>query len=814
MRSFDHAGLMMILLVGVAVPIGGAYAQRAVPEIQAPVSTSFGTYAPYTVPRYSSEVGLSEPAISPNFSNVVTPANGFPWTSFFSAGERSLLLRNDMVARPEAFGTFAQAYSPTMTTVDLPAFITVDAVVHGLRISAEEAFRVAERDHARPALSSMLNDLSSLFRKQLNSEKNSAISEADRRILAYLQTGQALLDPGTGIDARVGELVDAELQKIHQASGTAASSVVPSTTIDYSRFKPTGYYAADASSSDYYRAKVWLSDVGFPLRGRDGTVDPQLARMAILLARAMDQLAGQGDFRDRYLSINELYGFFRGHPQDVLSWDAMAGATRAYYGRMVTADVSTLADESQLGQFVNYLDEQLPAGRNRLEARTFHLLDRTPSAGDAFFSQAMPGGGQGVGLAIASALGGERAQSLVVAGGTSGAAPKIARAAEDWVQDINWAMLYATQPLITGTETSGGYPRFMRTDAWRDREVTGALGAWADYLHPVSMLPMTTGGSVAKVGRRNASNLGTEGYVEPNPEAWGRIASLAAYIRNGLVDAPNGRMIGEKIEGRLQDIENVSAVMMQISAQELQGKELTDDQIQLLAGMPSRIAAYENFADGGIAGAGAPVVQGGVVSGSSAVADGHPLAIYVIVPRNDGEGGLMLTRGAIYSYFEPTGDLRSWQDAMDNAGTTAVQMPSWMAGFVSTDRNGFAQDTRNFRQVTGSIPATKVAYVPSEADRKRALPDVQLDLESNVVRRSDGELWVTIHAQQLDGVDVMMSVVNTSGQVVYTTAPARIENGERYDVIRVEGLQSGQYFLRVADQVGRQLASGRFMVVR
>jgi hypothetical protein len=94
------------------------------------------------------------------------------------------------------------------------------------------------------------------------------------------------------------------------------------------------------------------------------------------------------------------------------------------------------------------------------------------------------------------------------------------------------------------------------------------------------------------------------------------------------------------------------------------------------------------------------------------------------------------------------------------------------------------------------------------------VPSIEIDMESNVVRRSAGEPWFTVRAPRLDGNDITFNVVNSSGQVVHRSYPVRIENGERYDMVPLDDLQSGQYFLRVTDGLERTLASGRFMVVR
>ena len=102
----------------------------------------------------------------------------------------------------------------------------------------------------------------------------------------------------------------------------------------------------------------------------------------------------------------------------------------------------------------------------------------------------------------------------------------------------------------------------------------------------------------------------------------------------------------------------------------------------------------------------------------------------------------------------------------------------------------------------------------SKEEKKQRLLTADLEMESNTVRSSEGELWYTVRAPELNGADIIVTVLNTSGREVYRTTPARIEAGKRYDMIRVEGLQPGQYFIRVTDYADRTLASGRFMVVR
>src|SRR5207249_2941515 len=103
---------------------------------------------------------LSEPAIASSFSNVATSSAAFPWNNFFTAGERALLLKNSFVVRPEAIGSFGQAYATSFGSQPVGSFVTVDAILHGLRVTADEAQRAIERDYLVPNLASVVTDIS------------------------------------------------------------------------------------------------------------------------------------------------------------------------------------------------------------------------------------------------------------------------------------------------------------------------------------------------------------------------------------------------------------------------------------------------------------------------------------------------------------------------------------------------------------------------------------------------------------------------------------------------------------------------------
>jgi hypothetical protein len=784
-------------------------------EIEVPVSSGFGVYNPYVVPRYRPQIGLREPAVAANFSNVTVADPGFPWGSYFSAGERALLQKNNFVARPEAIGTFGQAYAPELASVDMGSFITVDALLHGLRVTVDETVRDMEKNYAVPALRDQLDDLAQSVASGATAERSQSMVAAGLQLLAYIQTGQVLLDPSASVDPRVSNEVATEVRNIKAAAGRGISAVFPGRAINYAIFVPVGYYTIDPKLGNYYRAKTWLSAVGFNLRTQGGDPDLVGVRAAALLARTIDGLA-QGDFRERYEDINEPLAFFSGSAAQGSSYGVLANSMKSYYGRMASLGTGFLNDDESLRSFVGYMEQQLPAEFSRRGSQPlFRILDWSGDAGQGEMAQLWSDAGSSsgsYGLAVMGALGSQQAAAIQDAGSLR--TMFSSQAAESWTQDLGHAVLYTVQPLAVTQVRPEGYPRFMRSDAWTSRELTTALGAWADFQHPTAMLPISSvakAGSVGSGGR--SSDLRTAGYVEPNPEGWARIASLAGYLRNGLVEERSDRMIGRKMELKLQDIENVSAKLMQIAAAELNGTDLTSEQLELIRVMPSRIAAYETFADKSLQGDGYPVSAGAARVAGSTVASGHPLAIYVIVPRNDGEDGLMLTRGAIASYYENGTSPEEMVRSLTTVGSPIRPDARLVGSYVASDRS-FAQDLRKLQAVTASMPGTAATYVPTKQEQKSIAPKGELSLESTVVSRSSGELWFTVHAPQLEGNDLVVTVAGSSGQTVLRSEIGRVQNGERFDMIRIGNLNNGQYFIRIADLAGKPIASGRFMVVR
>lgn len=784
-------------------------------EMGPSISTAFGVYRPYAIPAYRLLVGAGEPAIAANFSNVAVADARFPWNSYFTSGERALLQANGFLVRPEAIGSFAQAYAADLGPEPMGSFVTVDAVLHGLRVTMAEARRDMERNYAAPALGANLGDLAGALAERLDVERNTAIAASLKTLLAYVQTAHRLISPSAPVDPRVADIVAAELKKISGAEDALPSSVFPRQTIDYAMFAPRGYYTLDAQLAGYYRAHAWLSRSAFGLPAPGAAFDIASIRDAALLARMTSGLQNAEDFRRTLENINVPAAFFGDRGEAIVSWDLLSDALGTYYGRIVEAGPGFLADEQMLSGFARYLGDQfLDAGADRGSKIVFRMLEPIEASLPEMYAQVWKERRStrgDYGLAVMAAAGSPRAAELLGARSSFEQHEPMALGGSmmESMQELDGALLYTLHPLLQA-ERGEGFPRFARSAAWSTRELASALGAWADFRREPATTAMR---GVARAGRVGvAGGRMIEGYVEPAPEAWARIASLAGYLRNGLLESRGERLIGRAVETKLRDIENVSAGLMQIAAVELSGAELSAQQIDLLRAMRERIAAYETFADKGLQGDGYTSVAGGSdLGGGIQIANGHPLAIYVVAPRNDGEEGLMLVRGAVYSYYETESE--TGLAALSKPGSSIAPDARLREGYVSADRP-FAQDPTKFIGVTAAVPQTAATYTPTRSERIAAIHRADLRLETTVIGLSDNELWFTVQAPNLEGYALRASIADRSGQVLRHAEIGQVRNGERLDVFDVGRLGAGEYHLRVLDAEGTVLATARFRVIR
>ena len=139
----------------------------------------------------------------------------------------------------------------------------------------------------------------------------------------------------------------------------------------------------------------------------------------------------------------------------------------------------------------------------------------------------------------------------------------------DWNRNLYWAWLYTLKPLLE--QFGEGYPTFMHTQAWHDKELQTALASWTELRHDTilyakqSYTPMPA--SVPPEPKP------VVGYVEPVPEFYARMLALTSMTRNGLAQL---NALTDEEKARLENLEGILSRLIDISKAELENKELDE----------------------------------------------------------------------------------------------------------------------------------------------------------------------------------------------------------------------------------------------
>jgi hypothetical protein len=236
-------------------------------------------------------------------------------------------------------------------------------------------------------------------------------------------------------------------------------------------------------------------------------------------------------------------------------------------------------------------------------------------------------------------------------------------------------------------EKGDGYPSFMKKQAWADKELNTSLGSWAELRHDTILYAKQSYTMLATAIMTPPEP--PHGYVEPNPELYGRLASLTTMTIDGL--RSRGLLL-DVFGDRLARLKDLLTSLKTISEKELTGTKLSDDEYSLIRYVGSTLEGITTVP---------PEVKDAIANDTdermAIVADvhtdvnteqvleegvGNPYHIFVAVQI---DGKLVLTQGAAFSYYEfkqPMSDRltdEKWQDMLKN--NQASDTPEWTKNF-------------------------------------------------------------------------------------------------------------------------------------
>ncbi|MDY9924715.1 DUF3160 domain-containing protein [Methanosarcina sp.] len=141
--------------------------------------------------------------------------------------------------------------------------------------------------------------------------------------------------------------------------------------------------------------------------------------------------------------------------------------------------------------------------------------------------------------------------------------------AADWNRNLYWSWLYSLQPLLKDYDS--GYPTFMQTDAWQDKELCTSLASWTELRHDTILYAKQSYGIEEELPVFGDKPVG---YVEPVPECYNRLLALTRMTADGLEEMD---ALDEDTGRRFESLESVLEKLIEISEKELKNEELTEE---------------------------------------------------------------------------------------------------------------------------------------------------------------------------------------------------------------------------------------------
>ncbi len=644
-------------------------------------------------------VPIVEPyTVEPGLNNVINKR-----FFEFSSEAEELLIRNGFVVIPSETREFFITYEMnTYRYRPVPSFITTDSMLHNYHLFFSHLLRVIEKEKLSEELEKLSESMLLESKEQYNVLERTTWENAAKRNMGFFAVVGKLLDSTMTVPEEVKSEVEAELSLINKKEGIAVSPLMnigqnlmspEAFSEDYSQYIPRGHYTTDEKLEAYFKAMMWCGRMTFRAKNEDET------KSAFLMTLALTKKENGESWDKIYQPTN----FFVGKADD-LSYFEYYEPLVNIYGQDI--DLEALVSDSDkwvkcLGEInklkgpdinsIPIFDEDIQPDREN-EIKGFRFMGQRYTLDADIFQRLIyrevkedSKGNRRMlpkALDIPAAIGSEEAYSILETqedidfenykenidklqkyiGGLD---------EETWTQNLYWGWLHTLNALLP--ERTEGYPSFMQNQAWWRKDLTTYLSSWTELKHDTILYAKQV---YAECGGGNI-DVDDRGYVEPNPELYGRLASLIAMTREGL---SSRKLLKERDNESLLRLEKLALYLKTISEKELSNINLTDEEYDLIRSYGGQLEHFwlEALADTGVEHSSATdsnpaALVADVATDPNGVVlqegTGHIFDIYAIVPV---DGSLRIAQGGVYSHYEfqwPMSDHltdEKWRTMLDN----------------------------------------------------------------------------------------------------------------------------------------------------
>ncbi len=651
------------------------------------VATSFGNYIPpvleYTpqVPHYT---------INKDLSNV-----NMQGLSITSSTIKNQLATYGFSLVDEGVDDIYKLYD---SRDESPKLITTDLCLHAYHVLYDISLRILEGTNFTSDFELLLDMLRQNQQNKRATATAPVVQDALDRNIAYLSVMLFLLDNSTyPIPSSVLSMVTSELANIQ--GNNRAYSAIFGYEEDYSQYKVRGHYTRNEILTKYFQAMMYAGRMGFLVQSPTGDISMGInhTRMSMLLISSFNSTDGSFSGWDYWDRVYEPTVFYVGASDDLTPVE--------YYKvwqQFSAPEVDQLEDESLILDIISVLKTfRKPKINSMLINEMFDAANVTQGfrlmgqrfIPDSYIFQELVHTAVGGrlfpnGLDVMSVFGSPRAAIHLQAENETYpdySDQVLALRAEfgnlsayDWTQNLYWLWLYSLFPLLS--PATEGYPAFMLSDAWTDKTLMTTMGSWAELRHDTILY--------AKQSYTYETSMPglKEGYVEPYPEVYSRLASLVQLMEDGL----NTRgLLAEAFRYKLNSIKNHFDYLTTISIKELENIPLNETDYYYISYVGEEIGTIASYndpdsqewtseADDRMA-----IIADVHTDPNSArvleVGTGNPFTIYTIVP--DSNGNLRLTRGGSFSYYEfkhPMNQRLSDEEWHTMLDSSPPPLPDWI----------------------------------------------------------------------------------------------------------------------------------------
>jgi hypothetical protein len=664
--------------------------------------------------------------IASDLSNVRAPF-------VLSQAQRERLAQDGFVVSPGVEKEFFTVYEKARYA-NVPIFVTSDSLLHVYHLLFDKTLRTAEVQYFIPLLRDLNQALLARADAQYQALQGTGWEDAARRTVAFVGVASRLLDSDVQVPVYAADLVEGELALIEKARGIQPSPLFPGLEFgeDYTQYIPRGHYTKSDELKAYFKSMMWYGRMTFRLKTKDPNVGRAETRAALLLVHALRTAEVEG--RPALAAWADLYNptvFFVGRSDDltVLQYGEVMDAV---YGPGVT--VTALANDALLDAFIEEADKLPPPrilgmviyDQDDVEETTKGLRFMGQRfVPDAYIFRQLIYRNVGTrehrrglpkGLDLLAAMGSERAYQILDDMGETAYEkyPQQMAKVRDWVSGLSveeWtetlynSWLYCFHPLLK--VPGEGYPAFMRSSAWVDKQLHTVLGSWAELKHDTILYAKQVYAEMG-AGPMPPEPVPPKGYIEPVPRFYARLAALTAMTREGL---GSRGLLAEQDDYSLQRLEELARAFQTMAEKELRNEPLTEEEyttIRFYGGELEHLTmASADTPEGGPGGYMDEEPQAAVIADVATDPDpegdgipnpvvleeavGRVNEIHVVVPvvEEDGTTYLQVAKGGVFSYYEfpwPADDRltdEAWRKMLDEG--QAPPPPEWVDSFFTSE---------------------------------------------------------------------------------------------------------------------------------